>query len=312
MIKHLLIALLLTLPLAVFSQQDSITIIEYNVENLFHPAHDSLKNDYEFTPEGKYRWNFTRYTRKIEQISRLITNIGGKRAPAIVGLCEVENEQCFQDLAKRMKHYYYNYVFYEGVDKRGIDVGLLYDPRQVKLVHWDHYRVFNDSINFTRDILYTTFKIIGSSDTLHLMMCHLPSQLGGTKQTEWKRLAAKNILKHIKDSIYAIQTNAKIIIMGDFNNQPKDDIEGLTNILLPLAKKGLGTHRWQGKWSCLDQVYLSPQLKDKVSVRIYDEPWLLMEDKDFMGFTPKRTFIHLRYNPKGYSDHLPLLLRYRY
>ena len=29
----------------------------YNLENLFDTCHDAGKNDYEFLPEGTYKWN---------------------------------------------------------------------------------------------------------------------------------------------------------------------------------------------------------------------------------------------------------------
>lgn len=310
--KTILLAFLVSLSCYIYSLTpvDSLCIVEYNVENFFHPDHDSLKNDYEFTPDGKYRWTLTRYYRKIEQLSRVITNIGGTRPPAIVGLCEVENETCVKDLCKAMPHYKYHYIFHEGPDRRGIDVAILYDKTQVNPIATRTYRVFNDGKNFTRDIIYTQLQIVGSTDTIHLFMGHLPSQLGGTKETEWKREAAKDIIRHLSDSILTVHQNAHILAMGDFNTQPKEDIKGLSNCMLSWAKKGIGTHRWQGQWSCLDQVYLSASLKDKISLHIFQPDWIMMKDKKWLGFSPKRTFVGNRYNRNGYSDHLPVYMYY--
>ena len=67
---------------------ETLRVVSYNVENLFHPKHDTIimnegvneltneriieKDDYEWTPEGERRWSYTRYYRKVENIARVL------------------------------------------------------------------------------------------------------------------------------------------------------------------------------------------------------------------------------------------------
>ncbi len=295
---------------AYISAQDSLCIIEYNVENLFHPQHDSLKDDWEFTPEGLAHWNNYRYYRKVEQLSRVITNICGIFSPTIVGLCEVENSTCLSQLAQRMLHYPLKPILYESLDKRGIDVGILFDSTQVDCLSSRPIRVAEPSDGFvTRDVLYACFRVRPKGDTLHLFMCHLPSQRGGAAASEWKRQLAKSKVLTVIDSLRAVSPNAAIIVMGDMNTKPKEDMPDLHNCMLEFSRQGRGTHRYQGRWTCLDQVYLSPALTDKTAVAIYAPDWLLERDKKYLGFKPKRTLTGYRYNKNGFSDHLPVVIK---
>jgi len=50
--------------------QSGIRIMFYNVENLFYPTNDPLKNDDEFTEEGMRHWTFWRYNEKINKICK--------------------------------------------------------------------------------------------------------------------------------------------------------------------------------------------------------------------------------------------------
>lgn len=292
-------------------QRDGLCIVSYNVENFFDYEHDSLKNDLDFTPQGQYRWSKTRFYRKAEQISRVLVNIGGLYPPAIVGLCEVENARCMELLCRKLHHYNYQYLLYEGLDRRGIDVGLLYDTLQLTLLHSEPIRIFLDSTLLTRDVLYAAFEIYQSRDTLHLFMCHMPSQRGGAKQSEWKRDSAKSVIRSLTHNILTRNPQAQIVVMGDMNTTPKEDLLPLTNSMLAYNNKDLGTHRYHGIWTCLDQAYISPSLAPKTTVSIYDADWLLEYDKKYLGFSPYRTFNGFHYRRNGFSDHLPIIIQIR-
>lgn len=284
------------------------TLMSYNVENFFHPAHDTLKNDYEFTADGTRHWTFTRYNNKAEAIARVIVNAGELYdAPMVVGLCEVENELCLKKLTYLLRNYRYDYVHYESPDDRGIDVAMLYRREQLEVVSSRPVTVFLDSLTHTRDILYIKGVIQGvdNKDTLHLMVCHLPSQRGGTQASEWKRIAAKKVIQALTDSIYREDTNAKIVVMGDFNGEPKNDIRGLRNAMVGTKMK---TYKYKGLWSCLDQFYLSPAIDSTATVRVFDAEWLQEEDTKYLGLKPKRTWVGYKYQKGGFSDHLPILL----
>ena len=114
--------------------QDSLTIISYNVENLFDCQHDTLKNDSSFLPDGMHHWTYYRYQTKLDRIAQVIVNISGWGSAALVGLCEVENTRCLRDLCYRLKRFHYKYVHYESDDERGVAVALLYDSTKVKVL----------------------------------------------------------------------------------------------------------------------------------------------------------------------------------
>ena len=286
--------------------QDSLTIISYNVENLFDYKHDMLKNDSSFLPEGMHHWTYHRYQTKLDQIAQVIVNISGWESAALVGLCEVENAHCLRDLCYRLKRFHYKYIHYESTDERGIDVALLYDTTKVKILNSKplHIPLENDN---TRDILYVE-ALLTTNDTLHAMICHLPSKLGGTASTDWKRKAAKRVIQQQVDSILQLQPDAKIIVMGDMNSEPINDLQHLDNLMISHNRVGKGTHKYQGIWSCLDQFYVSHSLKDKAQATIFTPKWLLEEDTKYLDYQPKRTYVGYRYHG-GYSDHLPVVLR---
>jgi endonuclease/exonuclease/phosphatase family metal-dependent hydrolase len=165
----------------------------------------------------------------------------------------------------------------------------------------------------TRDILYVCAKV-DKKDTLHLFVCHLPSQRGGAAESEWKRIAAKEILQGAIDSGLTIDSEAKIIVMGDFNSAPKEDLRGVSNRMqsatnFSVKEKAVGTHKHQGQWTCLDQYYTSPALDSLSTVTIYDAPWIQETDEKYLGLKPKRTYNGFQYRKDGFSDHLPIILR---
>ena len=293
---------------------EPLRIVSYNVENLFHPGHDSVagepKEDLEWTPEGERRWSYTRYNRKVENITRVLTNIGEWDGVDIVGLQEVENTACLRKLCFTLRHGEYDFVHYESPDPRGIDVALIYKKARV-----DTLRTQAISIPQlpTRDILYVE-ALADKKDTLHLFVCHLPSQRGGAAESEWKRRAVKAVLQTAIDSVYTLHPEAQIVIMGDMNAPLGPPIKGgrkgeLRGVSYrePVNGKETGTHKYHGRWSCLDQFYTSPALDSLSTVRIYDAEWVQEPDEKYLGLRPKRTFNGFRYQD-GYSDHLPIVL----
>jgi len=287
----------------------AIRIVSYNVENFYHPSHDTLTNDLEWTQDGERHWSFIRYNHKAENIAKVITNIGEWDGVDIVGLCEVENKACLKKLCYLLSRDAYDFVHYDSPDQRGIDVGLLYRRERFDTLSSRPISVDLGELS-TRDILYVclcsrTVEI--PKDTFHLFLCHFPSQLGGSADTEWKRVAARTVLQNAIDSVLALQSQAKIIVMGDMNSTPKQDLRGVENRMIDLQKSGVGSHKWQGRWTCLDQFYTSPSLCEASEVRIFSPEWILETDEKYLGLKPKRCYVGFRYQ-KGYSDHLPVVL----
>jgi len=278
----------------------------WNVENLFDTHHDSLKNDLEFTPTGARHWTYTRFNNKIENIARVICNIGGWEQPLIIGLGEVENDYCLRSLCYKLVQYPYRPIHYESCDERGIDVVALYDTTRFSLLFSEPLLV---PLNHTtRDILYVEGILPYNNDTLYAFFCHLPSMRGGAAATEWKRNKAKMIIQYKVDSIFAQHPEAKILVMGDMKCSPKDDLTGLSNQIIPFSKQGEGTHYYQGRWSCLDQCYLSPSFAQIAHVAIYRPSWILIPSKDGLDSIPRRTYQGYRYDRGGFSDHLPIYI----
>lgn len=287
--------------------QDTVKIISYNVENLFDCQHDSLKNDSAFLPEGLYHWTNSRYHTKLNRIAQVIVNISGWQNAPIIGLCEVENKKCLTDLCSRLRRYPYKILHYESPDERGIDVALLMDSTRIQLIHSYPIRIHLDG-DHTRDILYAHM-LVDKKDSLHLMMCHLPSQSGGASNSEWKRRAAKQIIQSKVDSIMAMLPNDYIVVMGDMNTKPRNDLSHLSNLMIEFEQQAMGTHKYQGVWTCLDQFYVSNNLLNQTTAQIFNPIWLLEKDEKYLNTKPYRTYIGYRYH-KGYSDHLPIVLNW--
>ncbi len=289
---------------------DTLCIVSYNVENLFDNRHDTLRHDLDFTAQGCYHWTYRRFQNKVEHIAQVIVSIGGWEAPVAVGLCEVENERCLRSLCWHLRCYRYKFIHYESPDERGIDVALLYDSTRFHILHSEPIPVPLPATT-TRDILYVR-AVLPSADTLHTYVCHLPSQAGGVAETAHKRAIAKHILQTHIDSILLAAPAARILVMGDMNSEPADDLCGMHNLMC-MANFSLfaaaGTHKYEGIWSYLDQFYVSSSWLARTSFSVFSPPWLLEEDTRFSGMHPRRTFRGRRYQ-NGYSDHLPVILRF--
>lgn len=283
-------------------------IVSYNVENLFDTQHDTLKNDSSFLPDGMHHWTYRRYQTKIDRIAQVLVNIAGWESIPLVGLCEVENARCLRNLCYKLRRFHYKYVHYDSPDERGVDVALLYDSTRLSILNSRALSLSLDG-DATRDILYVS-ALYEQRDTVHVMMCHLPSQLGGASNTDWKRQRAKSLIQSQIDSIFLFQPSANIVVMGDMNTSAQDDLTGMVNLMIPIQKMGQGTHKYQGIWTCLDQFYVSQSIATKATTTIFSPWWLLEEDTKYLDYKPHRTYIGFRYND-GYSDHLPIVLHLR-
>lgn len=284
---------------------DSLCVVSYNVENLFHPENDSITEDDEWTPDGERHWSFARYNRKVENIARVLTNIGEWSGVDVVGLQEIENAAVVKKLCYTLRRGEYGFVHYDSPDRRGIDVALIYKKSRVDTLRSEKLKVKSEVFT-TRDILYVS-ALVDKKDTIHFFVCHLPSQRGGAAESEWKREAAKATLQQAVDSVLAVNKDAKIIVMGDINSE---DIRmnGLEDKMGDgLQVTGYGTHKYQGRWTYLDHFYVSPSINEVSTARVYDAEWIQEPDEKYMGLKPQRTYNGFTYQ-NGYSDHLPIVL----
>ena len=295
----------------------------FNVENLFDCRHDSLKNDTEYLPEGRRRWTWWRYQEKQRRVAEVIASVGGDKAPALVGLCEVENDSCLHDLTERspLRTVGYKYVMTNSDDPRGIDVALLYRPEHFHLLSKKEHNVPVRTIRHdahARPVLHVTGELV-AGDTLEVLVCHWPSRLGGTKASEPLRRLAAEVARSVCDSIRAERARPHIVVMGDLNEPPNGQAVGLLEMgagLTNLARGAetvfgmggkvtvKGTYRYKGRWEQLDQILVAGADTTAV-LHIYDAPFLLEREPIYGGWRPCRTYYGMRYKG-GYSDHLPV------
>lgn len=305
----------------------------YNVENFFDTFDEQGKNDNEFLPEGSRHWTYGRYLNKMNNISKVITAVGEWDSPALVGLCEVENEKVMEDLTKKspLKKQGYRYIISDCDDDRGIDVALMYQRDRFKYITHTAYKIIfpKNPRQKTRDILHVTGKVL-SGDTLDVFICHFPSRRGGELKSESNRLLAATLLRLKVDKVMSIRKRANILIMGDFNDQPSNksifNVLGARPINKNIKKENLynlfyhyekidskGTYKFQREWNVLDQMIVSGTLlnnNDNFHIKpetskIVDIEFLLTEDKTNGGKRPKKTYHGMKHEG-GFSDHLPI------
>jgi len=301
----------------------------WNIENLYDTINDPLKNDEEFLPDGKNKWNGEKYKTKIERLSDVISQLATESTPdgvAVLGLCEIENETVLNDLSKSDKLVSRNYkiAHIEGPDKRGVDVALLYNPKYFQLTSIKAFTVIlaTDSTHPTRDELLVSGKLLG--ENFHFIVCHWPSRRGGETRSQPNRIAAGKKARTIIDSLLAADANAKVILMGDLNDDPTDKSikqslntekdankvqdKQLFNAMENLFKKGIGTLAYNDAWNLFDQQIMTSALakndyKDLqfYTSHIFNKNFILEDKGRYKGY-PKRTFSGGEYTA-GYSDH---------
>ena len=310
----------------------------YNVENLFDTEDDPEKKDEEFTPEGNKHWTPDRYRKKLSNISKVVTAIGGWEAPDLIGFCEVENLKVLEDLTKYtgLSKMNYGIVHKESPDNRGIDVAILYRKDRVEPIAYKAIPVFLGETGSrpTRDILY--FKgVLKRADTIHFFVNHWPSRYGGHLESEPKRIKAAETLRAAVDSILILNSQANIVISGDLNDDPGDksvseilkakapsqeNNDRLYNLSAQYLHPGArGSLKYKGNWNVFDQFIVSNSLlkghgKLKTTIsssRIFyglpENEFLLEIDDRYQGLQPNRTYRGRTFHD-GYSDHLPVYL----
>jgi predicted extracellular nuclease len=309
----------------------------YNLENLFDTIDSPTTNDTDFLPQGRLLWDTPKYISKQANMAKVISQLATELTPdgvAILGVAEIENSKVLQDLVAQpeLKDRNYQIVHYDSPDERGIDCGLLYQPKYFSVTHSAALPVVlqdpkTGESDFTRDILYVAGLFDG--EPLHIMVGHWPSRRGGEAGSAWMRAAAAQVCRNMADSLRSINPDAKILVMGDLNDDPNN--KSLTKVLgakgdaskvgkndfynpmYDLYKNGNGTMAYRDAWSLFDQVVISKGLVNKQTggwqmykAMVYRQPWLLQTEGAFRGY-PFRTFVGDIFI-NGYSDHLPVYL----
>ena len=241
----------------------------------------------------------------------------------MVALCEVENDSVLHDLTRRslLRNACYEYVMTNSPDERGIDVALMYSPYSFRLIDSHSVRVKPiKGMRPTRDILYAS-GVTASGDTLHVIVAHLPSRRGGEKYSRPFRMAAARQVAAVVDSIYNnVSAEAKIIVAGDFNDYSNSEsLQLLCSKRMTEVSQGAkgcngakGTYRYQGLWGSLDHILVSRPLADILTeCYVNDAEFLIERDEKYGGVKPRRNYLGPRYL-NGFSDHLPLVARFKW
>ncbi|MFK8044322.1 MAG: endonuclease/exonuclease/phosphatase family protein [Crocinitomicaceae bacterium] len=306
----------------------------YNVENLFDTIDHANVRDWEYTPDGKNKWNYAKYTEKLKNLSIVINDMAKETTPdgvAILGVSEVENKGVLEDLVKEplIKDRKYEIVHYDSPDRRGIDVALLYQSKYFKIKNSvSHKLIFEDKPDYlSRDQLVVTGDLL--NEEVSIIVCHWPSRSGGQLASETRRIQAAKLSRQIIDSLFSINPKAKIILLGDLNDDPinkslknyliakgnqskvKDGM--LFNPMFAIYKEGIGSLAWGNSWYLFDQILVTKSFlgTDYTSLKYYkatvfNKPYMLQSEGRYKGY-PKRTTAGGKYLG-GYSDHLPVYL----
>lgn len=328
---HFLLLFFLALPLLSPAQKSYQVgcVGFYNFENFFDTLDTPGKYDEEFTPTGGYHYDSKIYWDKIDHLARVVSELGTEVTPdgvSILGVAEVETQSPLEDFVKnpRIKARNYQIVHYESPDERGIDVALLYQPKYFKVLASRPVPVPLPNNDFTRDILFVSGLYDG--EPLHILVNHWPSRSGGEAASQPLRNLAATICKGIVDSLQQADPNAKIIIMGDLNDDPispsvrqildakakKEQVKpgGLFNTMYEFYKKGIGSLAYQDSWNLFDQIIISQSLINPklggfqfYQSHIYNMPYMSQQTGQYKGY-PLRTFVGTNYMG-GYSDHFP-------
>lgn len=278
----------------------------YNMENLFDTQHDEGKNDHDFLPDGSYQWTQEKYAAKLHNmaqvVSELCTEVGTVKNPvgaAVVGMSEVENRRVLEDLLKQptLSGRGYEIVHFDGPDRRGIDVALLYNPKafkmerallipnitasaekpaedlgfytdgtgQVQAYSSKNGELRGDTTYITRGFLLVSGRIDG--EKMHFIVNHWPSR-GATSPA---RERAGRQVRLLKEALLKHEPNSKIIIMGDLNDDPDNvSISGAEALGAKHEKEKCGpTDLYNPWWHTL--------LKRGIGTLCYNNKWNLFD-----------------------------------
>ncbi|MCG8343579.1 MAG: endonuclease [Chlorobiales bacterium] len=318
---------LLSPALTACADDHRLTMMWWNVENLFDTADDPLTEDSEFTPQGRKRWTEKKLLLKCMRLSHIIkvVRLEAGAYPDILVLGEVENREVFERLLSHLTENPYETAYMPSKDPRGIDIALAYNRKKIVLDSALSYRV-NLKGSRTRDITLYSFSAKGSP--FFLLVNHWPSRALDKAWSEPQRLLAARTARAIIDSLRSLSNRADIIVMGDFNDEPRDTSIG--KILNATTDKKAflenpqerlfnswgdiddkGSCFFVGKWLKFDQIM--------VSYGLFDKKGLSMPDSAFSCFhiphmqtgnngRPYATYRGTKYLG-GYSDHFPMLLQ---
>ncbi len=318
-------------PLSFQDAKDSFRLAFYNVENLFDTIDSPNTLDSEYMPNSSLKWNTQRYFAKQKNIARVVEAMN---FPTIMGMAEVENRRVIEDLIAQpaLASKNYGIAHFESPDERGIDVAMIYRKSEFEVKKQKAHAIkFPTADDKTRDILEVNGLLRGGIE-LTVFVNHFPSRRGGAEESEPKRVYVASVLRKAVDSAFQKNPNARIVIMGDFNDHP-DNISltktlgaaqwqretakdvpsaALYNLGAAIQRRGEGTEYYKG-WDVLDQIIVSGTFLDarskttaKDEETVFSPDFIIFKDKAGNRL-PNRTYTGPIYRG-GFSDHFPVFI----
>jgi endonuclease/exonuclease/phosphatase family metal-dependent hydrolase len=328
----LLLLLVSTLKVGAQSKVKVIAVGFYNCENFFYPEHDSNKKDEDFTPTGDYHYTFDIYKQKLHNIATVMSKMATDvtpDGPAVIGMAEVESDKVLSDLIRQpeLKDRHYQYAWFYTSDERGISTAMLYNPKYLQVIASEPIKVDLSHVGTgrpTRDILHVYGILAG--DTVHIFVNHWPSKAG---PEEIRKIAARTLMTRV-DSLLKMNNETKILILGDFNDNPTEPAiakelhpkaerqeTGLTDLFNPwidMYNKGMGSEQYRGEWNLIDQIMVSGAFIKNDNHKwqlyrqeIFNRPFLNNQFGRDKGL-PHRSFTINNVWDDGYSDHYPVIM----
>ena len=339
-IYFLFIVLALSNSACAQKDTDTLFIAHWNVENLFDTSDDPKTEDEEFLPSGIKEWNDERLDKKMYNLSRVIRSMNNDLGPDLLGVCEVEHQLLLDSmLIRHFSDKKYKTAYLESLDGRGIDNGIIYNADRFSLIDVKGHRIDLGGGYETRFILEGIF-LLDKKDTIYFFVNHWPSRRGGEEESETKRIAAAKTIRVEVESILTKNRNSKIIIVGDFNDEPtnisiteylkaqpffcdsldheklpEDFGTDLFNLSYKAWFDGAGSFKYKDDFNMLDQIIISKNLLlgddleyDCNSFEVY-KPYLMVTRTGKFQGAPFPTYGGSRYLG-GYSDHYPVTAKF--
>jgi len=339
--KTVVLFIVLLIPAAVTcqSQNDTLLISFWNLENLFDTIDDPRTEDEDFLPNSEMEWTLDRLDKKMYNLARIIRLMNNGYGPDILGVCEVENQKILEEMInKYLSDLNYQIAYLESPDNRGIDNGLIFKSDKFTLLSLQADTV-HLSDGWPTRLIFGVNLLTNENEKITVFVNHWPSRSGGQIESEPKRISAAKTLRSAVDRIFSSEENAKIFIIGDFNDDPVnvsvletlqaypvecDSIPSefemnsekeLFNLSYKTFAQGEGSFKYKDVWNMLDQIIVSESIMIGNEIKyvcssfeVFKPNYIVTQSGYYQG-SPFPTYGGRKYLG-GYSDHFPVLAKF--
>lgn len=319
---------------------DTLFVAFWNTQNLFDTVDDPGINDEDFLPEGEMQWNEDRLDKKMYNLARIIRMMNNGNGPDILGVCEVENQEVLElMILKYLSDLNYKITYLESPDNRGIDNGLIFKSDKFTLLNLQADTV-HLSDGWPTRLIFGVNLLTNENEKISVFVNHWPSRSGGQMESEPKRIAAAQTLRNAVDRIFNKEPDAKIFMIGDFNDDPVNtslletlkahpikcdslptdfemNPEGeLFNLSYQSFEDGEGSFKYRDTWNMLDQIIVSSSILTGNALKyvcnsfeVFKPKQIVTQTGQYQG-TPYPTYGGRKYLG-GYSDHFPVIAKFK-